>query len=138
MALGAEALLVVIFVVPAVLVPSVMDDVPVRSMNRVVTMQQRALEIVDGTFAKHRRSDHPGRLSPLPVNSRGWIELINPMGRKAPGGGLAILPDADDRTGAIGVMGDIHRVVVTMPAYRDLAGSQTVVLASTERMRADQ
>ena len=75
------------FAVPAVLVPSVMNDVPGRSMTKLFVVHQEAANIVDRTFAKHRTDKPPGRLMPLPADARSWIELINPMGRRAPGGG---------------------------------------------------
>jgi hypothetical protein len=129
MVLGTVALLGFIFGVPAVLVPTAMDDVPGRSMTRVISVHQEALNIAARTFEKHRRDDHPGRLSPLPQNTGDWIRLINPLGRKAPGGGLAILPQADNTTGAIGIRGDSTQVVATVPAYRELQYREVVLLA---------
>ena len=128
--LGATALLILIFGVPAVLVPFVMDDVPGRSMTRVRSVHTEAVNIVERTFAKHRTDDHPGRLSPLPRNSTEWIQLINPMGRKAPGGGLSIALIANDATGTIGLSGDANHVVITTPAYRELTKQVTVIKAN--------
>jgi hypothetical protein len=130
LAAGALALLVLIFGTPAVLVPMVMNDVPDRSMTKVLTTHQEAVNIVERTYARHRDPDHSGRLAPLPKDSRGWIELVNPMGRKAPGGGLAILPVADGKTGAVGLAGDQHRVVISVPEYRDLKSHHTTLVAS--------
>ena len=124
---GALVLLVFIFGTPMVLVPMVMDDVPDRSKIKALATYQEAVNIVERTYAKHRVKNLPGRLAPLPVNSKGWIELINPMGRKAPGGGLAILPVADGNTGAIGLEGDRQQVVITLPGYRDMESYSTVV-----------
>ena len=128
--LGAAALLFIIFGVPAVLVPFVMDDVPGRSMTRVRSVHQEAVNIVERTFAKHRTDDHPGRLSPLPRNSTEWIQLINPLGRKAPGGGLSIGLDANDATGTIGLRGDASQVVITTPSYRELNKYVTILNAN--------
>lgn len=123
--------LVFLFGVPAVLVRVSMDDVPDRSMTKVVTVYQEAIETVEHAYARHREPDSSGRLSPLPDNSRAWIELLNPFGRKAPGGGLAIKRDADYNTGAIGIHGDDESVTITMPAYRDLDGARTVITAKS-------
>lgn len=122
-------MLIFLFGIPAVLVRVSMDDVPERSMTKVVTAYQEAIETVDHAFARHRQSDRPGRVSPLPDNSRAWIELLNPFGRKAPGGGLAIKREADYNTGAIGIQGDDESVTITMPAYRELDGARTVITA---------
>lgn len=93
-------LLLFIFGMPAILVPAVMNDVPDRSRTKLFVVHQEAANIVDRTFAKHRTNEHPGRLMPLPKDARSWIELINPMGRKAPGGGPTILPKANSENGA--------------------------------------
>ena len=118
--MGTLALLVLIFGVPAVLVPVTMSEVPERSKTKVFATYQDAIYVARQTFAKHRNPDGPGRLMPIPEDTMGWIELINPMGRKAPGGGPAVWSEADPKTGTIGVSGDATIVVVKMPAYRDL------------------
>lgn len=128
---GTTLVLLFLFGVPAVLVRVSMDDVPERSMTKVVTVYQEAIETVDHAFARHRESDRPGRVSRLPDNSRAWIQLLNPFGRKAPGGGLAIKREADYNTGAIGVQGDDESVTITMPAYRELDGARTVITAKS-------
>lgn len=122
---GGLLLLLFMFAVPAVLVPSVMKDVPDRSMTKLFVVHQEAANIVDRTFAKHRTNEHPGRLMPLPADARSWIELINPMGRKAPGGGPAILPAANSETGALGLEGNTQWVRLTIPAYRTLTQQET-------------
>jgi hypothetical protein len=126
---GAIALLLVIFGIPAVLVPAVMNDVPDRSMTKVMTNYQEAANVTERTFAKHRHPSFEGRLTPLPTDTRQWIELINPMGRKAPGGGPTILPTADPQTGAIGLEGDDQEVVLTIPPYRDLIEQRVTIWA---------
>jgi hypothetical protein len=67
------------------------------------------------------------RLMPLPDNSIAWIQLINPMGRKAPGGGFAILEQANKNTGAIGLTGTGSTVTITLPAYRTLEEHSTTL-----------
>ncbi len=126
---GAVVLLLFVVGVPIVLVPTAMDDVPDRSKTKVMANYQEAANIVERTYAKHRDSDRPGRLTPLPENSRAWIELINPMGRKAPGGGLSILTEPDAKTGAIGLVGDQNQVVITIPAYQDLEARSVTIKA---------
>jgi len=125
---GALALLIIIFGVPAVLVPSSMQNVPVRSETKAITTYQNAVDVVQGNFKKHERfqnqnqnqSQNQRRLMPLPQNTMEWIQLINPTGRKAPGGGFAILPHASSETGAIGLQGSGKIVTITLPAYRTL------------------
>lgn len=134
---GTIVVLVFLFGLPAVLIRVSMDDVPERSMTKVVTVYQEAIETVDHAFARHRNPDSSGRLSPLPDNSRAWIELLNPYGRKAPGGGLAIKRDPDYGTGAIGIHGDEVSVTITMPAYRDLKGAETVITAKSGILEHD-
>ncbi len=106
-----------------------MDDVPARSMTKVLNVHQEAANIIGRTFAKHRDLNHPGRLALLPANTTEWIELINPLGRKVPGGGPAILPWANGETGAIGLAGDAYQVKLTIPAYRELGHRETIFLA---------
>lgn len=130
-AAGALVLLAVIFGVPAVLVPMSMDDVPTRSQNRVIANFQAAVELVEVTYDKHRQ-ESDRRMMPIPGSGREWIESLNPMGRKAPGGGLAYLPQANPETGAIGIDGDAEAVTITMPAYRDLARRELVIKAKGE------
>ncbi len=122
---GAIILLLVIFGVPAVLVPLSMKDVPRRSETKILTSFQMAVDMVRATM--ERQEDHSRRHLPLPDNSRKWIELVNPMGRKAPGGGLAFLPSPDSRTGAIGLSGSTTAVTITLPAYRELKAFSTTI-----------
>jgi hypothetical protein len=124
--IGGLLLLLFIFAVPAVLIPSVMEDVPDRSMTKLFVVHQEAENIVDRTFAKHRTNDHPSRLMPLPEDARSWIELINPMVRKAPGGGPAILSEANSETGALGLKGNSDWGRLTIPAYRSLTQQETL------------
>ena len=129
--LGAFFLLLVIFGVPAVLLPSAMQNVPVRSETKAITTYQQAIDLVQGNFTKHERQEgldqSQRRLMPLPQNSMEWIQLINPNGRKAPGGGFAILLQADAKTGAIGLTGSNEEVKITLPAYRTLKEQTTTI-----------
>ncbi len=125
--LGAVVLLGVIFGVPAILIPVTMRDVPHRSETKAITTYQLAIDTVDGQFQNHSRNPGKRRLIPLPEDSIAWIQLINPMGRKAPGGGYAILEEADANTGAIGLSGDDNSVTITLPAYRTLRQQQTIL-----------
>ena len=129
---GAVVLLLLIFGVPAVLVPVTMDNVPERSKIRALTLHQQAVDIVNKNFEHHNNpSMVPGRLAPLPRDAMAWIKLINPMGRQAPGGGQAYLFNADDETGAIGIDGDQHSVTITLPAYSGLQRQHTVITRET-------
>ena len=130
---GAIVLLLIIFGVPAVLVPSTMQNVPKRSETKAITTYQQAIDVVQGNFNKHRQTKGQRRLMPLPQDTVGWIQLINPNGRKAPGGGFAILPQANTETGAIGLAGSENKVIITLPAYRTLtAQSSTIILGSVQ------
>ena len=116
-------LLIALFAIPAVLVRITMQDVPQRSEIKVVTVFQKAADVIEGNFKRHRSFQAGNlaiRINPLPTNSFQWIQLINPTGRKAPGGGYAILEQADTTTGAIGLSGDSKSVTLTVPAYRTL------------------
>ncbi len=127
---GAAVLLLVIFVFPAVLVPNAMDDVPERAMIKTLTNYESAVSIAQDVFARHRTPPTAGRLTSLPYDTREWIELLNPMGRKAPGGGPAFLPAANPDTGAIGISGNETRMIVTLPAYRTLVATETIISMS--------
>lgn len=117
--------LIALFAVPAIIVRIAMDDVPKRSEIKVITTFQSAVELVQGTFEKHASrgqggGSFQGHLTPLPSTSTEWIIRLNPTGRRAPGGGPAVLIEADEMTGAIGLSGDDHQVLITVPAYRTL------------------
>jgi len=135
---GTAGLLALIFGVPAVLVPFVMLDVPERSRMKVVTLHQQTISTVERDFEKYTdylKGRSFGRVAELPVDSHGWIELINPMGRKAPGGGPALLPEPDSHTGAVGLSGDQHEVRISLPAYRSLE-PVTVTITNPEKASA--
>lgn len=118
---GGILLVAIIFGVPAVLVPVTMTDVPERSRIKVLTTWQDAVDTARMNFERHRHPERfGGRTRPLPADTHAWIELMNPLGRKAPGGGPAVLPEANAKTGAIGVSGDQRSVTITLPAYRGL------------------
>ncbi len=124
--------LVMLFAVPAVLVRFSMTDVPERSEIKVITVFQHAVDAIEGRFKLHAENDtnQARRLEPLPGDSTGWILTVNPMSRKAPGGGPAALPLADEKTGAIGIAGDANAVTITVPAYRGLDERQVILRAS--------
>lgn len=125
---GGILLVLIIFGVPAVLVPVTMTDVPERSRIKVLTAWQDAVDTARMNFERHRDPERSGgRLQPLPVDTHAWIERMNPLGRKAPGGGLAILPNASVETGAIGVRGDQRSVTITLPAYNGLKSASVTV-----------
>jgi hypothetical protein len=133
---GAAVLLFVIFGVPAILVPAAMDNVPARSQARVLTWYQTAVDVAEQRFRDHL-SHSERRHAPLPADSREWVELINPMGRKAPGGGFAVLPDPDRRTGAIGISGNNESVTIILPAYGDLERFEYTISLDTVRNESD-
>ena len=128
LSVGAIVLLLVIFGVPAVLVPFVMTDIPNRAMTKVISQHTKTVTIVEDTFARQTnpKMQH-GRLSPLPDSTHAWIALVNPMNRKAPGGGAAVLPESSPITGAIGLTGNTESVTITLPAYRELDEFKTVI-----------
>jgi hypothetical protein len=136
---GAFILLTIIFGVPAVLVPSSMQNVPIRSETKAITNYQHAVDIVQGNFKRHEDNQNQRRLMPLPQNTTQWIQLINPTGRKAPGGGFAFLPQANTETGAIGLQGSAKKVTITLPAYRSLTEeSSTLIPGTTHGKDADE
>ena len=117
-----------LFGIPALLVRMSMDDVPERAEIRTKVMYVEAVNTIEAVFRKHKNpAQSSGRLQPVPENTREWIELLNPMGRKAAGGGLLYLPQADESTGAIGISGNHESVTITMPSYRGLTAETTVL-----------
>jgi len=121
-------LLIALFAIPAVIVRTSMENVPGRAQYKVLANYQEAIDIVTNNFARHSQT-HIGRLGKLPGDSISWIELINPMRRRAPGGGPAIKETADLQTGAIGIKGDSQMVLVSLPDYLDLkADKRTIYL----------
>ncbi|MEX0941495.1 MAG: hypothetical protein WD002_03015 [Pseudomonadales bacterium] len=129
---GVVVLLFLIFGVPAILVPATMSNVPERARVKVLTLHQHAVDIVSSNFAHHNNPDAvPGRLAPLPRDSMEWIKLINPAGRKAPGGGHAILLEPNDETGAIGITGDAEGVTIILPAFGGLERQETRITATS-------
>lgn len=139
LSIGAITLLLIIFGVPAVLVPFVMTDVPNRSMTKVISQHAKTVTIVEDTFARQTnpKMQH-GRLSPLPDSTEAWIALVNPMNRKAPGGGAAVLPNASPTTGAIGLAGDSESVTIMLPAYRDLKELKLVIIPPNQGKQREQ
>ena len=130
--IGGVVLLVIIFGVPAVIVPMAMKDVPERSETKTLTTYQEAINIVQRSFDRHELNHGKRRLMPLPENSAGWIRLINPMGRKAPGGGFAILEQPNRETGTIGLTGSRDAVTIRLPAYRSLTQQSTTIVMGNQ------
>ena len=124
--------LIALFAIPAMMISVAMDDVPSRSETKVVTVFQNAANVVEGSFKRHSQQNTTTaqpRLSPLPTDSVGWINRINPTGRKAPGGGFAILKAPNNETGAVGLVGNEHTVTITIPAYRSLSERKVTINA---------
>jgi len=138
-------------IVAAVALPAWQSYVDTTNMARVNAAFENAVRVAGNTFAKSRARIAMGLPSGLPSGKSHWdrighwIELFDPDGVEAPGGGPAYVDtrtSAEEaaRTGAIRINFSPASGALTVhrPAYRDLSRATAAVTAdSMEVRRAD-
>ncbi len=104
-------------------------------MTKVTSHYQEASRLARSTFVKGNTQIALGLTSTVPTNTQGWIDIFNPSGVVAPGGGDAYLSGAaNDTLGAVGVTGTVLTVTVIKPKYQDFTGQETTSVTGTDEI----
>ena len=121
----------IIGILAAVALPAYQDYIKTVNIAKVNSHYEEAVRLARSTFVKGNTQTTLGLTSTVPTDAFGWIDIINPGGNLAPGGGAAYADTAIDATGVVGVVGDATSVTISKPAYQELsAESQTITAAS--------
>ncbi len=124
----------IIGILAAVALPAYNDYIATANMTKVNSHYEEAVRLTRSTMVKGNTQVALGLNSTVPSTTQGWIDLYNPGGNLAPGGGGAYLATAaNDTTGAVGVAGDATSVVILKPAYAELTADGVTILASEQQ-----
>lgn len=129
----------IIGILAAVALPAYNDYIATANMTKVQTQYEEAVRQAKTTYTKAYTLNAlglgAGKLG-VPADATAWMALVNPDGKKAPGGGNAFLAAADATTGGIGVTATgtdlTQSVTFSMPAYKDLTAASATILAACQ------
>lgn len=124
----------IIGILAAVALPAYQDYIKTANMTKVTSHYEEAIRLARTTYVKGNVQVALNLTSTVPTNAADWISIFNRGDSLAPGGGPAYLAAAaDDTLGAVGVIStDATQVVISRPAYQDLASDSTTVIAASE------
>ena len=99
----------IIGILAAVALPAYQDYIKTANMAKVNSHFEEAVRLARATFVKGNTQVALGLTPTVPTDSSGWIDVFNPGGNLAPGGGAAYQTgeDADD-----GVVGDVVGLLI--------------------------
>ncbi|MGK0336667.1 MAG: type IV pilus assembly protein PilA [Candidatus Azotimanducaceae bacterium] len=115
----------IIGILAAVALPAYQDYIKTANMSKVLAHYEEAKRLTSTTLVKGRIQNALNQQSTVPVNTSEWINIFDPAGVSAPGGGAAFQDTANDTTGAVGVNStgifpDIT-ITISLPAYAELS-----------------
>ena len=122
-------------ILAAVALPAYQDYIKTANMTKVTSHYQEASRLVRSTFVKGNTQVALGLTSSVPTSSQGWIDIFNPSGVVAPGGGDAyLIGAANDTLGAVGTAGSVLGVTVIKPMYQDFTAQETTTVIGTDEI----
>ena len=123
----------IIGILAAVALPAYQDYIKTANMTKVTAHYQEAARLARSTFVKGNTQVALGLTSTVPADTQGWIDIFNPSGVVAPGGGDAYLSGAaNDTLGAVGVAGNNLGVTIIKPDYQDFTSQETTTVIGTD------
>jgi type IV pilus assembly protein PilA len=122
----------IIGILAAVALPAYQDYIKTANMTKVNSHFEEAVRLSRSTFVKGNTQAALGLSSTVPTDASGWIDIFNPGGNLAPGGGAAYQSAAVDASGVVGVTGDATAVTIAKPAYQDLSAETETISAASE------
>ena len=127
----------IIGILAAVALPAYQDYIKTANMTRVNTQFELAVRATKSAMVKGATQRALGQTETTPSAVADWINLYNPGGNNAPGGGDAYAAAVNNTTGAIGVSltgtGATQVVTLALPAYQDLtADTETISAADVQ------
>ena len=123
----------IIGILAAVALPSYRDYIQTANMARISTQFQEAKRSVETTYAMGIIQMQLDQTVGVPTTDADWINLFNPRGANAPGGGNAFVSGAGNAfTGQIGVTStgifpNTAQVVLDLPAYGSLVPESVTI-----------
>ena len=122
----------IIGILAAVALPAYQDYIKTANMTKVNSHYEEAVRLARSTFVKGNTQAALGLTSTVPTDASGWIDIFNPGGNLAPGGGAAYQASAEATAGVVGVGGDNASVTIAKPAYQDLSAETETITAASE------
>ena len=121
----------IIGILAAVALPAYQDYIKTANVAKVSSNYEEAVRVARSTYVKGNTQLALGLDSTVPTDTSGWINIFNPGGSLAPGGGQAyVATAADDAKGAVGVSGDVTSITISRPNYQDLTAATTTITAA--------
>lgn len=125
----------IIGILAAVALPAYQDYIKTANMTKVNSHYEEAVRLARTTYVKANTQIALGLTPTTIATASDWIDMFNPGGNPAPGGGNAYAATADATTGAVGVVMTASPATVTIsrPAYQDLTAVSTTIIAASEQ-----
>ena len=125
----------IIGILAAVALPAYQDYIKTANMTKVNAHYEEAVRLARATYVKQNTQVALGLTPTAITTASDWINMFNPAGSLAPGGGPAYAAAADDTLGAVGVVMTATPATVTVsrPAYQQLTAATTTIIAASEQ-----
>lgn len=138
----------IIGILAAVALPAYQDYIKTANMTKVNSHYEEAARVARATYVKGNTQRALGMQENVPTTVTDWIDLFNPGGNLAPGGGPAYISgDPSTVTGAaakgqVGVIYDAggvasdtfdDSITIYKPEYQDLSSAATTIIAASEQ-----
>jgi prepilin-type N-terminal cleavage/methylation domain-containing protein len=123
----------IIGILAAVALPAYQDYIKTANMTKVTSHYEEAVRLARTTYVKGNVQLALNLSSTVPTDFSEWVAIFNRGNNPAPGGGLAYQTTAIDTDGVVGVAGNSLQVTIIRPAYEQITGATTIVIAASER-----
>lgn len=137
----------IIGILAAVALPAYQDYIKTANMTKVNSHYEEAARVARATYVKGNTQRALGMTENVPTSATEWIDLFNPGGNLAPGGGSAYvsvsgsLSTTQADKGQVGVDYDSgsnsdtydDSITILKPAYQDLSADSTTIIAASEQ-----
>ena len=117
----------IIGILAAVALPAYQDYIKTANMSKVTSHYEEAIRSTRATFVKGATQLALGLPNTTPTSSAGWIDLYNPGGNLAPGGGQAYQTGLNNAAGVVSVTAAAVLVTIIRPKYEDFGTLNQVI-----------
>jgi type IV pilus assembly protein PilA len=120
----------IIGILAAVALPAYQGYIETANMVKTTSHYEEAIRLAKATYVKGNTQIALRLTYTVPSDNAGWIDIFNPGGLPAPGGGDAYVTTAAPTLGAVLIAATASTVTITQPAYLKLLTANDTVSAT--------